>query len=47
MHWWGSGFVPIIIYAGSGSFVESQHVLLTENNFDILTEDSKELLIET
>jgi len=43
MNWYGSGFVPIIIYAsttgvGAGDDVNA---LLTENNLNILTENSQ------
>jgi hypothetical protein len=48
MNWWGSGFVPIIIYSTtSGEIVVQANTILTENNFDITTEAAQELLTET
>jgi hypothetical protein len=46
VHWWGSGFIPILIYAGFAEFVEQGTTILTENNFDLLAEDGSPLLIE-
>lgn len=46
--WFGSGYVPIILYSTyQGEIVAQQHTILTENNFDITTESSQELLTET
>ncbi len=36
--WPGSGFIPIIIYAGYGHATELINAILTENGIDILTE---------
>ena len=46
--WYGGGFVPIIIYSTtSGEIVVQQNTIMTENNIDITTEASQELLTET
>lgn len=46
MNWFGSGFVPIIIYSsGTGSGVDST-AIVTETNLDIFTETSIEILTE-
>jgi hypothetical protein len=47
MNWWGSGFIPVIIYASAGGFIEDKFVLQTENNLDILTESGEEILVES
>lgn len=43
----GSGFITILIYAFMGEIVAQDDTILTENNFDILTEASQELLRES
>jgi hypothetical protein len=43
---WGSGFIPIIIYAIGGSVVRENHAILTENSIELLTEANDELLVE-
>ena len=45
MNWFGSGFVPIIIYATGGSSAVDYGALVTENNLDILTESGNEILV--
>ncbi len=47
MNWWGSGFVPIIIYAAASSAAIDFTSIVTESNLDILTEDGKEILVES
>ena len=47
MNWWGSGFIPIIIYASIAEASQQDDTLITENGFDILTESGQELLVET
>lgn len=44
--WWGSGFITQIIYASFGEATGQDNTLITENNFDLLTEDGRELLVE-
>lgn len=43
---WGSGFISVLIYATGFGAEEEQNAILTENNFDILTESSLSLLTE-
>jgi len=47
MQWWGSGFIPIILYGTGGGSVLNDNQLLTESNIDILTEISQTILIES
>ncbi len=47
MNWYGGGFVPIIIYAAGGSAAIDFNSIVTENNFDILTQDGNEILVES
>lgn len=44
---WGSGFITIINYSAGADIIMQENVILTENNLDILTESSQELLTET
>lgn len=44
---WVGGFIPIIIYGTGGASVLNDNELLTENNFDILTEASQTILVES
>lgn len=46
MHWWGSGFIPIITYAASAGAEAESFAITTENNLDILTESSLQILVE-
>jgi hypothetical protein len=46
MNWFGSGFIPILIYASGIATEEEQNAILTENNLDILTESSDSILTE-
>ena len=46
MHWHGSGFIPIILYASGIGAEQEQNAILTENSLDILTENSLSLLTE-
>lgn len=46
MSWWGSGFVPIIIYATTNGANLETGAILTESGIPILTEDGFMLLIE-
>jgi len=43
MNWWGSGFVPILIYAAGASTAADDKALLTENNLNILTETGQDI----
>lgn len=48
MNIWGSGFIPIINYSGgSAAVVVIQNPILTENNLDLLAENSNYLEVET
>lgn len=47
MNWYGSGFITIINYASTADAPGEAFELITENNIDILTELSQELLIES
>lgn len=48
MNWFGSGFITIINYSsGVSEAVIEKNALLTENNLDILTESSQNILIES
>lgn len=40
---YGSGFITQIIYAALDSMVDDSKALLTENNFNILTESGQDL----
>ena len=42
----GSGFIPILIYSSFSEAVAQDDTILTENNFDLLTEASQEILRE-
>ena len=46
MNAYGSGFIPILIYA-QGEIASGQWVILTEAGDDILTEASATLLVES
>jgi hypothetical protein len=46
MHWIGSGFIPILLYATGGGIIAENHAILTEDNHEILTEAGSDLLIE-
>lgn len=47
MNWFGSGFIPIIIYAySSAEAVLETGALLTEDGLNILTEDNNNILVE-
>ena len=41
--WPGSGFIQIILYGTGGSIIGDDKALLTENNFNILTETSQDI----
>lgn len=43
----GSGFIPVIIYGLMGEPAAQDDTILTENNFDLMTEGSQELLRES
>lgn len=45
MHWWGSGFITQIVYAGLAGQVDDSFALLTESDLNILTENG--LFIDT
>jgi hypothetical protein len=47
MHWPGSGFITIINYGLYSEAVEEENTILTENNFDLLTEDGDPVLVES
>lgn len=48
MNWWGSGFIPIIIYSTGAQAMEESTPLITENGADnIWTELSQDILTET
>jgi len=48
MNWVGGGFIVIINYSGTSTEVVAiQHPILTENNLDLLAEDSNFLEVET
>jgi len=48
MNWWeGGGFIQIINYSGIAEAMTEGFAILTENDFDILTELSQELLVES
>lgn len=44
--WPGSGFIPIIIYGGGAASASDSFALLTEDNLNILTENSLDIDIE-
>jgi len=44
---WVGGFIPIIFYSSIGGSVLNDNELLTENNFDILTEAGQTILLES
>lgn len=46
MNWYGSGFIPILLYAFQGGVIEQQNAILTEDNKPLLTEDSNTLVTE-
>jgi len=46
MNWYGSGFLTIFYYPIFSSAITEENVLLTENNFEILTEDGKTILVD-
>lgn len=47
MNWFGSGFIPIIIYGTTAEAVEEANALITENGANnIWTESSKDILTE-
>lgn len=46
MNWWGSGFIPIIIYATGSSIVDDSNAILTEDGLNLLTEASQNIDIE-
>lgn len=47
MNWFGGGFITIINYSGTSTAVVAiQHPILTENNLDLLAEDSNYLEVE-
>lgn len=45
MNWIGSGFITILNYASYGEAVEEEGALITESGSNILTEDSKDILV--
>lgn len=45
MNWFGSGFCPIIIYGAFSEAILEDDALITENNFDILTENAQNILV--
>lgn len=47
MNWVGSGFITIINYSSYGGGAEEANTIDTETGQNILTEDSKDLLIES
>ncbi len=47
MQWWGSGFIPIILYGTGGASVLNDNQILTENSIDVLTETGQTILIES
>ena len=48
MNWYGSGFITIINYSSAMSeALTEEHTILTENNLNILTESSQDILIES
>ena len=47
MNWWGSGFIPIILYSGYPVEIDESTALLTEDSNYILTENLKHILTET
>ena len=46
MNWYGSGFITIINYASGAQGAMEANTIDTESGQNILTEDSRELLIE-
>jgi hypothetical protein len=46
MNQFGSGFIPILIYGSFSESAEQDDTLITEDNFDILTESGDDLLRE-
>ncbi len=46
MNWPGSGFTTIINSASNGAAAGIPGAIITENNLDIMTEDSNTLVIE-
>jgi hypothetical protein len=46
MNWVGGGFITIILYALGQQSEEQDNSLLTEDNFDILTEAGDNILTE-
>lgn len=47
MNWYGSGYLLILNYANYAEASNQNDTLITENGFDLLTEDGKEILVET
>ena len=48
MNWWGSGFVPILIYGSfSQSDLEDFTIITETTNLDLLTENGMNLLTES
>ena len=43
---YGSGFIPILVYGGYVESREQEDSLLTEDGFNIWTEDSQDILTE-
>ena len=46
MSWWPGGLIPILIYGTYSAAVEENDDLLTENDFEILTEGAEPILVE-
>jgi hypothetical protein len=46
MNWYGSGFIPIILYGSGLATAQDQNEILTENSLDILTQISQSILTE-
>jgi hypothetical protein len=47
MNWYGSGYLLLLNYANYAEAAVENKTLETENGFNLLTEDGKELLVET
>lgn len=47
MNWFGSGLIPILIYASAGEIIADQTAILTENNLNVLTESSQDIETES
>jgi hypothetical protein len=47
MNWYGGGFLNVLCYSIFAIAIAENNTLLTENNFDILTEDGQDILVES